>query len=275
MGGMAKKLPFETGLFAIGLLCLMAIPGTSGFFSKEAIIAGLWSSSTAGEALWWCAIFGALITSIYSCRLFFLVFLGKTRFTGVIESSKSKRLKAALLTLAILSLLGGFIALDFNSIFGLVESGADSMPGSLSVSLSVSLSGSLLDTGQEPTWLHTVAIATPFAGVLFSWLYFKVYRVAIPEEIKRLAEKSETNFVTSFCRRGLGFDRLYSTVIVSPFVFIARLNKRDVVDQILMGSAWYVTLWRDVIVASQNGLIRWYAAGFGLGLVVILGAWLI
>jgi len=117
MGGMAKKLPFETSLFAIGLLCLMAIPGTSGFFSKEAIIGELWSSSTAGAALWWCAIFGALITSIYSCRLFFLVFLGNTRFTGAIESSQSKRLKGALITLAVLSLIGGFIALDFNTIF--------------------------------------------------------------------------------------------------------------------------------------------------------------
>lgn len=255
MGDMARKLPFETVLFAIGLLCLMAIPGTSGFFSKEAIIGQLWSSPTAGASLWWCAIVGALITSIYSCRLFILTFLGQSRFIGDVKGTNSKRLKGALLVLALLSLIGGFISLDFNSIFGKM----------------------LLSTAprSEPTWLHTVAIAAPFVGIIFSWFYFKFYRTATAEKIEQSAKQSSTKFSICFYREGLGFDWLYSQLIVKPFIFIAQLNKRDVVDQTLMSTAWYVTLWRDVLSASQNGLLRWYAAGFGLGLVVIVGVWLI
>ena len=48
MGGLAKKLPFESVCFGIGLYCLVALPGSSGFFSKESIIAELWQSNTAG-----------------------------------------------------------------------------------------------------------------------------------------------------------------------------------------------------------------------------------
>lgn len=255
MGGVLKRLPFETGLFVIGLICLMALPGTSGFFSKEAIIAELWSSPTAGKALWWCAILGAFLTSIYSCRLFFIAFLGKERFSHQVENSPSKLLKISLITLAGLSLIGGFMAPNLEQVFSLKL-----------------VSDSNLT---EPHWLHSVAIATPFIGIGFSWFYFKLYRGNDPKVFSHAEQRISQNSLASFCLSGLGFDRLYSFVFIKPFVFIAQLNRRDVVDQILMSVTWYVGLWRDVLVFSQNGSIRWYAAAFALGLVVFIGGWLL
>ena len=114
MGGLLKKYPIETGLFFVGLICLLALPGTSGFFSKEAIIAELWSSPTAGASLWWCAIVGALLTSIYSCRLFFLAFLGQEREQVNNHNQHeplggTSMMRVALIVLAVLSLFGGLI----------------------------------------------------------------------------------------------------------------------------------------------------------------------
>ena len=254
MGGLAKKIPFQTGLFAIGLLCLMAIPGTSGFFSKEAIIAQLWSSATAGPIFWWCAILGALLTSIYSCRLFILAFLGRTRVCKAIDKDTSIILNTTLLALAALSLLGGFISLEFIGV----------LPGT---------SASLLLN--QPQWLHSIAIATPFVGIVFSWFYFNRYRTGSPEHITLMETNALTNKLFAFCRNGLGFDSLYYQGIVKPFVGLARLNRRDVIDQLLMASTWYVKLWQEVLSYSQNGLLRWYAAGFALGVVFIIGAWLL
>jgi NADH-quinone oxidoreductase subunit L len=256
MGGLAKKIPFETCLFAIGLLCLMAIPGTSGFFSKEAIIGQLWSSTTAGPSFWWCAILGALLTSIYSCRLFILAFLGQTRVQNAInkDTITSITLKIALLTLAVLSLLGGFISLTFSGV----------LP---SVSTSLLLN--------QPHWLHSVAIATPFVGIIFSWFYFSGYRSGLPDYIIETETNALTNKVTVFCRNGLGFDNLYHQGIVKPFTWLAHLNRRDVIDQLLMSASWYVKLWQEVLSYSQNGLLRWYAAGFALGAVFLIGAWLL
>lgn len=255
MGGVLKRLPFESSLFIVGLICLMALPGTSGFFSKEAIIGQLWSSATAGQALWWCAILGAFLTSVYSCRLFFIAFLGQERFSHPVTNLSNKGLKASLITLALLSLVGGFLVPDLSGVFVNATQGVNNVV--------------------EPKWLHSVAIATPIVGIVFSWFYFSQYRSAEPNIYQQAQLKENQNPIVRYCFSGLGFDHLYELVFIKPFVFIARLNKRDVVDQCIMSITWYVGLWRDILVYSQNGLMRWYAAAFAIGLVCFIGGWLL
>ena len=249
MGGLFKKFPIEATLFFIGLICLVALPGTSGFFSKEAIIAELWSSPTAGASLWWCAIIGALLTSIYSCRLFFLAFLGQPREDvhhndGV--SDELSRLRLPLIILALLSVFGGLISLDLSSVF--------------------IANTSLIEHSAEPYWLHPLAIITPFIGVAFSWVYFKHYR----KNTGRPIVESQTALV-QFCRNGLGFDSLYNLCLVKPYCWLAKVNRLDIIDQIIMLNAWYINLWHDVLSALQNGKLRWYAATLGLGVVCLAG----
>jgi NADH-quinone oxidoreductase subunit L len=249
MGGLSKRFPIETGLFFIGLICLVALPGTSGFFSKEAIIAELWSSPTAGAGLWWCAIIGALLTSIYSCRLFFLAFLGQNREEMHKNDSvgdELSRLRLPLIFLAVLSLFGGLISLDLSSVF--------------------IANTSIIEHSKEPSWLHPVAITTPFIGIVFSWFYFKQYRRNTGKPIV----ESQTAFV-KFCRNGLGFDTLYYSCLVRPYCWLAKVNRLDIIDQIIMLNAWYITLWHDALSALQNGKLRWYAAALGLGVVCLAG----
>lgn len=253
MGGLLKRLPFETALFAIGLVCLMALPGSSGFFSKEAIIAQLWSSNTAGPLLWYCAIFGALLTSIYSCRLFFLAFMGERRFEYALQPSSSKLLKLSLIALAVLSLIGGVFA----------------------NTLEVSLSAVFLNTQplnlNEPHWLHGVAIATPFVGIIFSWFYFSAYRRSGSSNSSNKAVfQDKPSTLVLFCRQGLGFDQLYNWLLVKPYCSLARLNRRDIFDQLIMLNAWYVGICHDVFKSSQTGKLRWYAAAIGLATALLL-----
>tara|TARA_R110002167_G_scaffold19055_6_gene70726 strand:- start:8134 stop:10056 length:1923 start_codon:yes stop_codon:yes gene_type:complete len=253
MGGLLKRLPFETALFAIGLVCLMALPGSSGFFSKEAIIAQLWSSNTAGPLLWYCAIFGALLTSIYSSRLFFLAFMGERRFEHELQPSTSKLLKLSLITLAVLSLIGGIFAntLDMSLL--------DVFPSNLPSNLN------------EPHWLHSVAIATPFVGIIFSWFYFSAYRRSGSSNSSNKAVfQDKPSTLVLFCRQGLGFDQLYNWLLVKPYCYLARLNRRDIFDQLIMFSAWYVDICHDVFKSSQTGKLRWYAAAIGLATVLLL-----
>ncbi len=248
MGGLLKRLPLETILFSIGLVCLMALPGSSGFFSKEAIIAQLFSSTTAGPLLWLCAIVGALLTSIYSCRLFFLAFMGKARFETSLQPSSSKLLKLSLIALAILSLVGGAFA------------------NILEVSLApVFAVAPVIEILNEPTWLHTVAIATPFVGIIFSWFYFAKYRTSSDVKVTE-----NTRGLARFCQQGLGFDSLYSWLLVKPYCALAKLNRKDVFDQLMMLNAWYVSIWHDVLASSQNGKLRWYAAAIGLATLLLL-----
>ena len=245
MGGLLKKLPVESALFLIGLVCLVALPGTSGFFSKEAIIGQLWSSSTAGPLFWWLAIIGALLTSIYSCRLFFLVFLGSPRYKKPLEIIPAIGMKLPLMILAVLSLLGGLIELPLAAVFDPEV---------------------VTSSGIEPGWLHTVAIATPFIGIAISWLIFKAYRQS---EQQSLQYKQSP--IKEVIRDGLGFDWLYQKLLVNPFVWLAKANQKDIIDQVLMLSAGYTKLWHDVLSWMQTGSLRWYAASIGLGVVLLSG----
>jgi NADH-quinone oxidoreductase subunit L len=285
MGGLLKRLPFEATLFIIGLICLMALPGTSGFFSKEEIIAALWSSTSAGPLLWWCGILGALLTSIYSCRLFFLAFLGTPRddlhshehnsheHNSADQYSSRQHspalnigmLRLPLILLAVLALFGGMLAPDLGAVFN---------SNIVYLADNQTLQLQLAQVNTEPFWLHPVAIATPFIGIAFSWFYFSAYRQSGTGQQSsgqnQMLQASQSP-LAKFCRNGLGFDVLYSKVLVKPYCFIARLNKNDIFDQLLMLNAWYVRLWNEALCASQTGGLRWYAVSIGIGLVCLIG----
>lgn len=253
MGGLLKRLPFETTMFVVGLVCLMALPGSSGFFSKEAIIAQLWSSDTAGPLLWYCAIFGALLTSVYSCRLFFLAFMGESRFKHELQPSPSKLLKLSLIVLAVLSLVGGLFA------------------NTLEVGLSGVFPINSPLNFNEPHWLHSVAIATPFIGIIFSWFYFSNYRCSTSlKNSNNDVFLNKPNAIVLFCRQGVGFDQLYDALVVKPYCFLAKLNRNDIFDQLFMLAAWYVSICHDVTKSSQTGKLRWYVTAIGLATILLL-----
>ena len=83
MGGLFYKNKFLFACFAIGGGALAAIPFlTIGFFSKDAILAAVWTQShIAGlpvyNTLYWVGVAGAFLTSIYTFRLIWVVFFGK------------------------------------------------------------------------------------------------------------------------------------------------------------------------------------------------------
>jgi NADH-quinone oxidoreductase subunit L len=83
MGGLRKKLPITHGVFWVCWLAICGIPIFSGFFSKDAIIAGAWATETFGHDLAWVGkvvavmlMLAALGTAFYMSRLYFLVFSG-------------------------------------------------------------------------------------------------------------------------------------------------------------------------------------------------------
>ncbi|AOB32192.1 NADH:ubiquinone oxidoreductase subunit L [Bordetella sp. H567] len=81
MGGLRKYMPVTWITFLIGTLALVGTPFFSGFYSKEHIIeaagaADVWGAGFAHFA----TLAGVFVTSLYSFRVYFLVFHGKERF---------------------------------------------------------------------------------------------------------------------------------------------------------------------------------------------------
>ncbi|MBA2078727.1 NADH-quinone oxidoreductase subunit L [Rhodanobacter sp. PCA2] len=86
MGGLRKYMPITWITMWIGSLALVAIPFTSGFYSKDAIIEAVGESHRWGSSYaYFCVMAGAFVTALYTFRQMYLTFHGKERFTVVAQ----------------------------------------------------------------------------------------------------------------------------------------------------------------------------------------------
>ena len=111
MGGLRSKLPITYASFMIGTLCIIGFPFTSGFFSKDLILeVMLYENSIISFTAYIMLLLGALVTTIYSLRLLFLVFYNEYR-GGEIKSvrEQSKVITVPLVILSVLSILSGYL----------------------------------------------------------------------------------------------------------------------------------------------------------------------
>ena len=111
MGGLRSKLPITYFSFLIGTLCIIGFPFTSGFFSKDLILeVMLYENSTISFIAYIMLLLGALVTTIYSLRLLFLVFYDEYRGGDINSiSEQSKVITVPLVILSILSILSGYL----------------------------------------------------------------------------------------------------------------------------------------------------------------------
>ncbi|HET9843863.1 MAG TPA: NADH-quinone oxidoreductase subunit L, partial [Gammaproteobacteria bacterium] len=113
MGGLRRKMPITFLCMLIGTLAIVGMPFFSGFFSKDLIIESVaFSNLRAAKIAYWAVLAGVFVTSLYSFRLLFVVFFGKTRmdsdsFHHVHESPSVVWLP--LVTLAIPSIVSGYL----------------------------------------------------------------------------------------------------------------------------------------------------------------------
>jgi NADH-quinone oxidoreductase subunit L len=80
MGGLRKHLPLTYWTFLFATLALAGVPLTSGFISKDAILAGSLAFAQLHPQHWPLAVFGfaaAALTAFYMFRLVFLTFHGE------------------------------------------------------------------------------------------------------------------------------------------------------------------------------------------------------
>jgi NADH-quinone oxidoreductase subunit L len=69
---------------------------------------------------------------------------------------------------------------------------------------------------------------------------------------------------------GWGFDALYDAVFVQPFVYLATINKNDVIDKVYVGMVSLAGFFHRVLAYTQSGLMRWYVMGIVIGAILIL-----
>ncbi|MGC2061673.1 MAG: NADH-quinone oxidoreductase subunit L [Thermodesulfovibrionales bacterium] len=256
MGGLRSRMPFVFWPFLIGSASLSALPFvTAGFYSKELILRSAWNAGTLGPWLWAAGVAGALITSLYSFRLVFTIFYGVPK--SAVTGKPGMTMRVPLVILAALSVTGGFIQWPIDS------------SGAFSVFLSGVLP-SIQELQQNGTdlLLQFIAALASVSGILIAYLVY----IRSPHLADGLpGNASILQALQRFWFSGWGFDTLYDTLIVKPFLRFAGFIKNDLIDLFFEGVAWYSEISHGLLSSTQTGRLRWYALWIAAGAVIIIG----
>ncbi|HJN96378.1 MAG: NADH-quinone oxidoreductase subunit L [Gammaproteobacteria bacterium] len=244
MGGVRKQLPVSFWSFLIGSLALTAFPFTSGYFSKDEILLAALELDGPGLWLWMGGVLGAFFTGLYTFRLFFVVFFGDNKGHEPTQEVGGWNMSWPLFVLMVGALLAGFIGLPLDAVFG----------------------GHGEEEHDVSALIHGIMIAAPLLGIGIAYLFYYSKTFSVDKLMASPLAKSLHKFWFS----GWGMDALYNWLFVYPFLWLARINKDDLVDKLY---AFVVVLSRAahaMIVKTQTGYLRWYALSVATGLVLIL-----
>jgi NADH-quinone oxidoreductase subunit L len=257
MGGLWKRMPLVFWTFLVASLSMAAFPPlTAGFSSKDWILYWVWNSGPPGRLLWILALGGVLLTSLYTFRLLFIVFLGPER------SRPSGRpgffLGAPLLVLAVPAALAGLLETPRH--LGNIRLFSRFMAGT------APLAEPLPGTPDLSIWLIIASEAASVLGILLAFAVFRL-RLRAGEGAQALPRQA---YLRRFWLGGWGFDWLYERLLLRPYRFLSRLTGGEPLDWLYRGvGAGAIELHRR-LSAVQDGRMRRYAAGIALGAALIL-----
>jgi NADH-quinone oxidoreductase subunit L len=113
MGGLRHKMKTTFLTFFIATLAISGVPGLSGFFSKDEILAGAYEGPLGKPWLYWLGALTAGLTAFYMFRALFMTFFGTSRLTPEVEHhvhESGSKMTVPLLVLALFSILAGDVS---------------------------------------------------------------------------------------------------------------------------------------------------------------------
>ena len=271
MGGLRGKMPATYWTFMAATLAIAGIPGFAGFFSKDEILWGAWSSGHRG--VWAVLAAAAGLTAFYMFRLVYLVFFGKFRGTAeqadhVHESPRS--MTGPLVVLAALSVIGGWIGIpkalsfgaDVNGFSRWLEPMFGAHGGEGAAEAATEHAGAGVELG-----FMALAVGIALAGIGLATV---VYR-----RREGLAAKLASSFGPAYrlVRNLYWVDELYDFVLIRPFYALSRFFAgfdRLVVDGTVNATGVVADMTGQIVKLFQTGYVRNYALMFLLGTVVVL-----
>lgn len=243
MGGLWKKLPLAYASFIVGGAALAALPLlTAGFYSKDEI---LWEAFASGHQwLLYAGLAGALLTSLYTFRLIFIVFHGEQKTQAHAGHGVAHWLP--LVTLIVLSTFIGAL---------------------ISPPLAGVLPQSVGHAGGEAK--HSVEMASGAIAiigiVLAALLFLGKRRVA-----SAVAQSAPGRLLSAWWLAGWGFDWLYDRLFVRPYLLICQRLGHDPIDRSIGVIPRLVRGGNALLTRSETGQIRWYATSIAGGAVLVL-----
>ena len=271
MGGLNKRLPLTFWPFLAGGACLAGLPLTGGFFSKDSILGAVWlKGGTLYGGLYLLGVLTALLTSIYTFRMIYLVFGGdetaKLHCNLAHTCKVSRVMELSLIPLALLGLFGGLINLP--SYLGAGWLGGFFSP----------LTGG---TGAEMPQSLELGMQVIAGLIALAGLAIAHYRYGGNRRQERLtaAARPATGMV-SFFLNGWRFDDLYRFLFIRPYEALSRFLWQQVdegiIDDSLDRLAAFLGRSGEGLGSWTSGRVSLYIISFAAGAAILLVylAWL-
>ncbi len=255
MGGLARRIPWTSGTFLVATAAIAGLPPLAGFFSKDEI---LWFALASGQGgsvwLWLLGSLTAFLTALYMFRLYWLVFLGRSRMAPEVAEHVHESpwpMTSVLVVLALFSVIAGWFALPHY------------------------LEGALPAPDLRFAWpiLHWAlilfAVLIAVAGVFAArHLYGNGGQraEAIEQRFARIHRLLAGKYFV---------DEVYDRLLQRPWRWVSdriflRLGDRLLLDGSLHGLAALARRGAAGLARVQSGSLHWYAWMTLLGLVAVL-----
>ena len=256
MGGLRAVMPRTHLAFLVGALSLAGIPIFSGFWSKDGIISAAFASDDAlGAFLYAAGLVGALLTGLYTFRLYFAVFRGEPSdlvrehtHEGHGEGPRSMLVPVGVLT--VLSTVGGLVVIPgvWEPFLHWIDETAPPL---------------VQATVTEDYGTSAIAVSLALVGFLIARRAFRSGHQVVPSpSLWRVLEHK------------LYFDELYDALFYRPAVALANALRKDVEEPLVERSLAEIgsgTIQVGCEVARvQSGLLRTYALAIAFAVVVLV-----
>ncbi|HEX4413370.1 MAG TPA: NADH-quinone oxidoreductase subunit L [Lacipirellulaceae bacterium] len=259
--GLRHSLPITHWTFLCGAVALAGVPLFSGFWSKDAIFASLYTAAHVQglETYFWlvflAAVITAFLTAFYTFRAYFLTFWGDERFPEEAGHHPHDAPPVMAWPLRILA------------IFALVIGGVVALSGWFSGYLNHAIGLSEVAEEGFAVGMVTLSVAVVVAGIGLAWIMY----IVAPGMPARVAAAMGPLYRASLNK--FYFDEIFWGIIVAPLRGLAWLSSwfdRSVIDSIVDGLALVPRLFSSIPLIFQNGRLSSYAMVMWIGLLVCL-----
>lgn len=240
MGGLKSRMPITYYTFLVFTLAISGIPLTSGFLSKDEILAGtLAYSSINGH--WLLPVIGFVVagmTAFYMFRLLILTFHGEPSDTSRISAIKESPIVMTI-PLLVLAAASTFVLYSFNPfgaadgwLFHAIERPLSMVPAALQP-----IGAALFhDTIHEVHgWAMLLSILFGLGGIALALLTYYWKTISAQQLANRWG------LLYAGARNSWYFDELYDLIFVRGLFLMTRISKwtdEHIIDAIVNGSAW-------------------------------------
>jgi NADH-quinone oxidoreductase subunit L len=269
MGGLRSKLPVTYGTFLIATLALSGIPPLAGFFSKDAILAGVFEAGR--PVLYAVGLVTAGLTAFYMLRLVSLTFFGSFRGSSEQEHhlhESPPSMTVPLVVLAALSVVGGWVGLP--AVFGENANRFQAFLAPVLPAIPGAEATAHEALPHATGWLLMgLSVAVAGGGILLALQWYTKGQGRTPQKIASAFPGAYALVADKF-----RVDELYAALFVRPFNWLCRVLWKVVdvllIDGVLNAGAFLVELAGDLLRFLQTGNVRNYALSFFLGLVALM-----